>query len=140
MKMLGTKRTIGRQVTYVGTHVIAELFDCKKLGDADQIERVLLDAAHRCGATVLHSKFHRFEPQGLTGYILLAESHISIHTWPEYGYAAVDAFTFGTMDPSYAVRLIAEGVAAQESNTRVVKRGGELPQSVLAAHPYGVVA
>ena len=130
--MLGTKRTIGRQVTYVGTHVIAELFDCKKLSNATHVEKVLVDAALNCGATILHTKFHKFTPQGLTGFLLLAESHISIHTWPEYGYAAVDAFTCGKMDSALAVHHIAKALGASETTIRQMKRGGgmELPSSV----------
>lgn len=122
--MIDTKRTIGRQATYVGTHVIAELFDCEKLEDNSVVERAMIEAANRCGGTVLTHDFHPFEPQGLTGYLLLAESHISIHTWPEYGYAAVDAFTCGDhMDPSVAVEYLRRELGAGDMQSRTIRRG-----------------
>ena len=79
----------------VGKHCILELYDCdsSKLNDEAFLRDTITDAAKRAGATLLNLITHRFEPQGVTGLALLAESHISIHTWPEAGYAAVDVFT-----------------------------------------------
>ena len=76
----------------VGKHCILELYDCDptKLDDETFLRRTITTAAQRAGATLLNLITHRFEPQGVTGLALLAESHISIHTWPENGYAAVD--------------------------------------------------
>ena len=81
----------------VGKHCILELYDCdpSKLDDETFLRHTITTAAHRAGATLLNLITHRFEPQGVTGLALLAESHISIHTWPENGYAAVDVFTCG---------------------------------------------
>ena len=81
----------------VGKHCILELYDCdrSRLDDQAFLRDAITAAAHRAGATLLHLITHRFEPQGVTGLALLAESHISIHTWPESGYAAVDVFTCG---------------------------------------------
>ena len=81
----------------VGKHCILELYDCdrSRLDDQAFLRDAITAAANRAGATLLHLITHRFEPQGVTGLALLAESHISIHTWPESGYAAVDVFTCG---------------------------------------------
>jgi S-adenosylmethionine decarboxylase len=94
----------------VGTHCILELYGCNHalLDDADYIQQSLRNAATTAGATFLKETCHRFDPQGVTALALLAESHISIHTWPESGYAAVDVFTCGdhTMPESACHHLI----------------------------------
>ena len=84
-------------IDMVGKHCILELYECDqiKLNDEAFLRTVITSAAKRAGATLLNLITHRFEPQGITGLALLAESHISIHTWPENGYAAVDVFTCG---------------------------------------------
>ena len=81
----------------VGKHCILELYDCdpSKLDDEVFLRSAITQAAERAGATLLNLITHQFQPQGVTGLALLAESHISIHTWPEAGYAAVDVFTCG---------------------------------------------
>ncbi|HZX50286.1 MAG TPA: adenosylmethionine decarboxylase [Candidatus Paceibacterota bacterium] len=119
--MATTKRTIKQ--SHLGTHIIAEFFGCKKLNDLKLIRQSLKEAAHICNATILHTKFHKFSPQGLTGYVLLAESHISIHTWPEHGYAAVDVFTCGLMDTEKAVRHLADQFEAQKVEFKKITRG-----------------
>ncbi len=122
--MAVSKRTNKRN--HPGTHIIAELFGCQKLNDLKFVARALREAARICGATILHAKFHRFSPHGITGYILLAESHISIHTWPECGYAAVDVFTCGSMDAEKAVRHLVEKFGAQKVSMRRIKRGNKI--------------
>ena len=96
----------------VGKHCILELYDCdqSKLDDEAFLRTTITMAAKRAGATLLNLITHRFEPQGVTGLALLAESHISIHTWPENGYAAVDVFTCGdhTMPESACEHLSRE--------------------------------
>ena len=79
----------------VGKHCILELYDCdpSRLDDEAFIRTTITSAAKGAGATLLNLITHQFQPQGVTGLALLAESHISIHTWPESGYAAVDVFT-----------------------------------------------
>lgn len=85
--------------------------------------RTLLDtAAREAGATILHVHFHRFEPQGLTGFLLLAESHISVHTWPEGGCAAVDVFTCGEMDAEGVITAIRAAVEPTAETLRHVPR------------------
>ena len=99
----------------VGKHCILELYDCDptKLDDETFLRHTITTAAQRAGATLLNLITHRFEPQGVTGLALLAESHISIHTWPENGYAAVDVFTCGdhTM-PEKACEVLCDELSA----------------------------
>ena len=93
----GWTDTNGQATDMVGKHCILELYDCDpaRLDDEAFLRTTITTAAKRAGATLLNLITHRFEPQGVTGLALLAESHISIHTWPESGYAAVDVFTCG---------------------------------------------
>jgi S-adenosylmethionine decarboxylase len=110
----------------LGTHVLLDLHevDAGVLGDCTRIERILLDAAAAAGARVLGARFHPFGPgQGVTGVLLLAESHISIHTWPEHGYAAVDVFMCGDAQPMVAASLIRERTGAARSELRECARG-----------------
>lgn len=99
----------------VGKHCILELYDCDcaRLDDEAFLRDTITTAAKRAGATLLNLITHRFEPQGVTGLALLAESHISIHTWPESGYAAVDVFTCGdhTMPEKACAVLVDELLA-----------------------------
>jgi len=93
-------------VSYMGRHVIADLHDvsAELLGSIDFWKEILIDGSKKSGATVLSDHFHHFgDGYGLTGVIVLAESHISIHTWPEKNYAAIDVFMCGTCDPEVAV-------------------------------------
>jgi len=93
-------------ISYMGRHVIADLHDvsAELLGSIDFWKEILIDGAKKSGATVLSDHFHHFgDGYGLTGVIVLAESHISIHTWPEKNYAAIDVFMCGTCDPEVAV-------------------------------------
>jgi S-adenosylmethionine decarboxylase len=105
----------------VGKHCILELYDCDsaKLDDESFLRDTITSAAKRAGATLLHLITHRFDPQGVTGLALLAESHISIHTWPESGYAAVDVFTCGdhTMPERACHELLTELGAARHKLT-----------------------
>ncbi|BAV49213.1 hypothetical protein MesoLj113a_06920 [Mesorhizobium sp. 113-1-2] len=90
-----------------GLHLLVDFWECRGLRDAEGIERVLREAAAACGATVLSVMLHNFgESGGITGVALLAESHISIHTWPETGYAALDLFMCGRCDPRGALPLL----------------------------------
>lgn len=81
---------------FTGTHLLADLYESDQLADADRVEAALRAAVAASGATLLDLRVHGFgEGQGVTGVALLAESHISIHTWPEHGYAAIDMFLCG---------------------------------------------
>ena len=109
----------------VGKHCILELYDCdpSKLDDEAFLMSAITQAAERAGATLLNLITHQFDPQGVTGLALLAESHISIHTWPESGYAAVDVFTCGdhTM-PERACAVLSEQLQSQHQNLRSFRR------------------
>jgi len=85
---------------YLGRHLIIEVYGCsfEKLNDAEKLRKVMISAAKRAGATILGDFFHKFNPHGVSGIVVIAESHISIHTWPEYGYAAIDIYTCGDID------------------------------------------
>jgi len=92
-----------------GTHVLLDFWGATGLSDVDFIEQALMNAANRCEATVLYIKLHQFGKEGgVTGVALLAESHISIHTWPELGYAALDVFMCGKCDAENSVEPLKE--------------------------------
>lgn len=106
-------------------HLLAEYRGCPghRLDDPEQIERLMRAAAQAAGATVVDARFQRFAPQGVSGVLLLLESHLSIHTWPEAGYAAVDLYTCGRCDPEAAHRVLADGLGASRTETMLVDRG-----------------
>ncbi|MGI4849719.1 MAG: adenosylmethionine decarboxylase [Janthinobacterium lividum] len=109
-----------------GAHLLADLHGVQAvlLADGRQLERVLKEAALAAGATILSSHFHRFGTgQGVTGVVLLAESHISIHTWPEAGFAAVDLFMCGSAQVHEALALISRALACAHCKSTSVQRG-----------------
>ncbi len=124
----------------VGKHCILELYDCdrSRLDDEAFLRDAITTAAKRAGATLLHLVTHRFDPQGVTGLALLAESHISIHTWPESGYAAVDVFTCGdhTM-PERACAVLIEQLLCRRHKLTSFRR--ETPEGI-GAGPRDPVA
>lgn len=94
-------------VKFAGTHLLIDLWDASRLDDPALIDATLRDAALAAGATILHSHFHHFTPNGgVSGVVVLAESHISIHTWPERSYAALDIFMCGDCNPYKAIPLL----------------------------------
>ncbi len=124
----------------LGTHLLLELKKCKKniLDDLDFVETAMLDAASEAKATVVEHKFHEFNPFGISGMVIIAESHLSIHTWPEYDYAAVDIFTCGDIiKPQEAAEFLVERFGSLEPQIMEIKRGlisiydEELPHKVL---------
>lgn len=111
-------------VTYAGTHLLLEMWGAHHLDEPDLIEETLCDAARAAGATILHAHTHRFSPYGgVSGVIVLAESHISIHTWPERGYVALDIFMCGDCDPYKAVPVLRETFAPESLQISEHKRG-----------------
>ncbi|APA70764.1 MULTISPECIES: adenosylmethionine decarboxylase [unclassified Janthinobacterium] len=109
----------------LGTHLLADLsgISADRLRDCDALERLLRQAAVTAGAQVLHSHFHSFGAgQGVTGVVLLAESHISLHTWPEVGFAAVDIFMCGAARPQLALDVVKEALQAAQCQLQSVRR------------------
>jgi S-adenosylmethionine decarboxylase len=110
----------------LGRHLIAEYAECdrERLDDAAYLETSMLEAVRKSGATIVRSFFHRYAPQGVSGVVVIAESHLSIHTWPEYGYAAVDFFTCGeTVDPYKAHEYLKEQLSCRLDSLRKLDRG-----------------
>ncbi len=108
----------------LGHHVIAEFYGACALFDAARAEPVLRAAAEAAEATVLDVNLHDFGDRcGFTGVALLAESHISIHTWPEYGYAAIDIFMCGDVDPMLSLDVLRRYFKPAEEKLQVIKRG-----------------
>jgi S-adenosylmethionine decarboxylase len=94
-------------LTYAGTHLIIDLWDAEHLDDRDRIETALIDAVRAAGATLLHIHLHKFsDGGGVSGVAVLAESHISVHTWPEKKYAAFDVFMCGEAEPKKALSVL----------------------------------
>ncbi len=97
-------------VKYAGTHLIIDLWEATNLADPEHIDTVLREAALATGATILHGHFHHFGPNsGVSGVLVLAESHVSIHTWPERDFAALDIFVCGECDPYKAIPVLKRG-------------------------------
>ncbi len=110
----------------LGRHLIAEFCDCDRtvLNDAGLLEQYMKEAVRLSGATMVQSVFHRYSPQGVSGVVVIAESHFSVHTWPEYGYAAVDFFTCGaTVNPHKAFQYLARQLESRSAQVKQINRG-----------------
>ena len=108
----------------VGRHLVLELWGCKNLNSPDAVEAVLREMVAACNVTMLDLRVYPFDPMGVTGIAVLAESHINIHTWPEFGYAAVDIFTCGDRkDPSDAIPKLREAFSPERIETMEMTRG-----------------
>ena len=113
-------------VQALGRQILAEFYGCNPdiLDDTELIKRILRNAALKSNATIVNSTFHHFSPYGVSGIVVIAESHISIHTWPEYGYAAVDIFTCGdSIDPWVAFEYLERELGAESSSAMELRRG-----------------
>jgi S-adenosylmethionine decarboxylase len=111
---------------HLGRHVIIELWGCNDaiINDADRVKTAMLDAVRAANATLLDIFVHTFSPQGVTGVAVLSESHLSIHTWPEHGYAAADVFTCGaTTQPQAAADVLRDAFEAQHADVNELERG-----------------
>ena len=109
----------------LGTHVLLELYDCPAalLRTPAISRRILLAAAAAMGATVIEARFHAFNPHGVSGVVVIAESHLTVHTWPEHGYAAVDVFSCGDLDLTAGIDALCAGFEAGRTVERRVVRG-----------------
>ena len=110
----------------LGTQLVLELKECDRdlLDDLSYVRATLIQAAQAVRATIVGESFHKFRPLGVTGVLAIAESHVCIHTWPEYGYAAVDVFTCGIgFDPDKAAQVLIQGFRSKDPSQRTLKRG-----------------
>jgi S-adenosylmethionine decarboxylase len=111
-------------VKFAGMHLLVDLWGAQNLCDPQLIDRALRDAAEAAGATILHSHFHHFSPNGgVSGVVVLAESHISIHTWPERDFAAVDIFMCGACDPYRSLPVLKDAFRPDSVNLTEQRRG-----------------
>ena len=109
---------------YAGTHLLVDLWGATNLDDPGLIDTALREAAIQAGATILHSHFHHFTPNGgVSGVVVLAESHISIHTWPERKFAAVDLFMCGDCDPHDAIPVLRAAFRPERLDLDEQRRG-----------------
>lgn len=133
----------------LGTHLLVELRECNAniLSNLKEVENVLINAAKLAGATIVEVAFHEFNPCGISGMVIIAESHLSIHTWPEYEYAAVDIFTCGDIiKPQKAVIYLIEKFQSKSPSIVELKRGiispanKKLPHKITDDQPGDSVA
>lgn len=110
----------------LGRHVLAEIYGCEFdiLNDVKKVEEIMVNAALEAGAEIRECVFHKFSPQGVSGVVVISESHLAIHTWPELGYAAVDVFTCGEkVDPWDACNYLTRQFRAKHMSAKETKRG-----------------
>lgn len=110
----------------LGRHILCEAYGCdpEVLNSLKKVEELMVDAALRAGAEVREVAFHKFSPQGVSGVVVISESHLAIHTWPELGYAAIDVFTCGeSVDPKLACDYLVEAFGADTVTETLVTRG-----------------
>ena len=117
----------------LGRHLLLELFDCdvEVLNSLEAVKAALVEAARRARATIVDVVFHEFNPFGISGVVVVAESHLSIHTWPEHRYAAVDIFSCGTsLQPEKAAAYLVEQFGAERTSIVELRRGVLVRSSV----------
>lgn len=110
----------------LGRQILVEFYDCDKevLKDEYLIREIMIEAVRKSRATIVTDTFHTFSPFGVSGVVVIAESHVAIHTWPEHGYAAVDVFTCGeTIDPWVIQKYLEEHFRSGNASSMELKRG-----------------
>ncbi len=111
-------------ITHAGTHIIIELWHGRYYNSTQTIKKILINSVKACGATLLKISLHKFSPNGgVSGVAIIKESHISIHTWPEYNYAALDIFVCANLNPYKAVSVIKQGFKPDKIQITEFKRG-----------------
>src|SRR4029077_1606070 len=123
--MIGAERRPTR-LNALGRHLLLELFDCDTdaINNVEGVKGALIEAAKRAQATIVDVVFHEFNPFGVSGVVVIAESHLSIHTWPEYRYAAVDIFSCGeTLKPAEAAAYLVEQLGSARASVVELQRG-----------------
>lgn len=126
---------------YLGRHILAEFFECDPnvLNNPKLVEKYMLEAALECGATIVNKCFHLFAPHGVSGVVIISESHLAIHTWPEYGYAAVDLFTCGEQcDPKVSYEFLKEKFNSRDAKYSQLNRGAMDVDSRVEHKPFAV--
>lgn len=118
---------------FAGRHLIIEVVNGRGLDEEARIQQAFRDCVDECGATLLHIHTHKFSPQGVSGVAVLAESHISVHTWPEIGYGAFDVFMCGDADPWRSVGVLKAAFATDDVRVRELRRGDGLVSDTAAA-------
>lgn len=128
----------------LGRHLLLELYDCDSelLNNLDGVKNALVEAATRARATIVDVVFHEFNPFGVSGVVVIAESHLSIHTWPEHRYAAVDIFSCGeTLEPLEAANYLVKQFGCERASVVEMKRGvlplAPVPQKPKDTRAYG---
>lgn len=110
----------------LGRHLLLELYECpaRILNNTELIQGIMVDVANAVHATIIDTSFHHFSPFGVSGVVLIAESHFTIHTWPEYGYAAVDIFTCDEeLNHEKSKALLIERFGAKRHQSKFILRG-----------------
>ena len=109
----------------VGQHILLDLYDCdNSLDNVELVENIMLEAAKQSGASVVDTRFHAFSPQGVSGMVIIKESHFSIHTWPEHNFASVDIYTCGeTINFEKAVNWLTKELKAGDCIQKHFERG-----------------
>ena len=108
---------------YAGVHLLIDLYGASHLSDIAYIEKTMRRCVEASGATLLHIHLHRFEPDGVSGVAVLAESHISVHTWPESRFAAFDVFMCGNTHPEVCIEIMREAFSAERVDVQEILRG-----------------
>lgn len=120
-------------VRFAGTHLVVDLLNAKRLDDLKHVEDTFRRCVEVAGATLLHIHMHHFTPNGgVSGVAVLAESHISIHSWPEYGYAALDVFMCGDADPHATIEVLREAFEPEQVIVTELLRGKEAAMAIAA--------
>ena len=112
--------------TFAGSHIIIDLYEAEGLNDQARIEAAMMECIEQAGATLLHIHLHPFEPTGVSGVAVLAESHISVHTWPENGYAAFDVFMCGNTKPETCIDILSRAFNAGRVEVKQLRRGTQV--------------
>ncbi|SMB98174.1 adenosylmethionine decarboxylase proenzyme [Thermanaeromonas toyohensis ToBE] len=121
----------------LGRHILAEIYGCsfELLNDIKKVEEIMVNAALAAGAEIREVCFHKFSPQGVSGVVVISESHLAIHTWPELGYAAVDVFTCGErVNPWEACKYLTDKFQAEEVHATEIQRGIIEPRRAAAVN------
>ena len=115
-------------IEYAGTHLLLDLWDASHLDSLERVERAMRECVDACGATLLHIHLHHFTPSGgVSGVAVLAESHISVHTWPERNYAAFDVFMCGDAEPENAIAILKRAFQPRRISVCEELRGRSAP-------------